>query len=151
MCAPARSATPRRGIGRLALETGVPVVPVAVFGSEHVRRGWRIRPRKVCLRVGRPLRFPTYGSASPALAAAVTERIWACVSLAVGVARRCPQRKRRRAGCRDASGHSLGRRRAGDRDSVPGPARADVDADRHTQAPALEPAAQPTAGEARAA
>jgi 1-acyl-sn-glycerol-3-phosphate acyltransferase len=72
---------PRRGIGRLALETGVPVVPIAVIGSENVRRGWRIRPRKVRVRVGPPLRFPTTGVASPSLAAAVTERIWACVSL----------------------------------------------------------------------
>jgi 1-acyl-sn-glycerol-3-phosphate acyltransferase len=72
---------PRRGIGRLALETGAPVAPVAVIGTEDVRRGWRIRPRKVCLRVGRPLRFPMPERASPGLAAAVTERIWACVSL----------------------------------------------------------------------
>jgi 1-acyl-sn-glycerol-3-phosphate acyltransferase len=72
---------PRRGVGRLALETGVPVAPVAVIGSDDVRRGWRIRPRKVSLRVGRPLRFPTDGSSSQALAAGATERIWACVSL----------------------------------------------------------------------
>jgi 1-acyl-sn-glycerol-3-phosphate acyltransferase len=72
---------PRRGIGRLALETGVPVAPVAVFGTEHVRRGWRIRPRKVRIRAGAPLRFPTAGHSSPALAAGVTERIWACVNL----------------------------------------------------------------------
>jgi 1-acyl-sn-glycerol-3-phosphate acyltransferase len=72
---------PRRGIGRLALEAGVPVVPVAVIGTEDVRRGWRIRPRKVRIRVGRPLRFPTTGHSSPSLAAGVTERIWACVSL----------------------------------------------------------------------
>src|SRR5438105_2892383 len=72
---------PRRGIGRLALETGVLVAPVAVIGTEDVRRGWRIRPRKVRLRVGRPLRFPMPERASPGLAAAVTERIWACVSL----------------------------------------------------------------------
>jgi 1-acyl-sn-glycerol-3-phosphate acyltransferase len=71
----------KRGIGRLALETGAPVVPVAVIGSDAVRRGWRIRPRKVRLRVGPPLRFPTVESCSPALAAGVTERIWACVSL----------------------------------------------------------------------
>jgi 1-acyl-sn-glycerol-3-phosphate acyltransferase len=73
--------SPRRGIGRLALETGVPVAPVAVFGSEQVRRGWRIRPRRVRVRVGRPMSFPTTGSSSPAVAAGVTERIWACVSL----------------------------------------------------------------------
>ncbi|HEX4482645.1 MAG TPA: lysophospholipid acyltransferase family protein [Solirubrobacteraceae bacterium] len=73
--------SPRRGIGRIALESGVPVVPIAVCGSENVRRGWRIRPRKVRLRVGRPMSFPTNGSSSPALAAAVTDRVWACVSL----------------------------------------------------------------------
>src|SRR5271165_4712104 len=72
---------PRRGVGRLALQTGAPVAPVAVMGSEDVRRGWRIRPRKVRIRVGRPLRFPTVEHSSPALAAGVTQRVWACVSL----------------------------------------------------------------------
>jgi 1-acyl-sn-glycerol-3-phosphate acyltransferase len=72
---------PRRGIGRLALETGAPVAPVTVIGSDAVRRGWRIRPRKVRLRVGRPLRYPIVEHCSPALAGAVTDRIWACVSL----------------------------------------------------------------------
>jgi glycerol-3-phosphate dehydrogenase (NAD(P)+) len=78
---PGPLANPRRGVGRLALETGAPVVPVAVIGSDAVRRGWRIRPRKVRIRVGAPLRFPTVDSCSPALAAGVTERIWACVSV----------------------------------------------------------------------
>ena len=72
---------PRRGIGRLALETAAPVAPIAVIGTEDVRRGWRIRPRKVRVRVGRPLRFPLPERASPTLAAGVTERIWACVNL----------------------------------------------------------------------
>jgi glycerol-3-phosphate dehydrogenase (NAD(P)+) len=72
---------PRRGVGRLALQTGAPVVPIAVMGTEDVRRGWRIRPRKVRIRAGAALRFPAVGRTSPALAAAVTERIWACVSL----------------------------------------------------------------------
>jgi glycerol-3-phosphate dehydrogenase (NAD(P)+) len=72
---------PRRGVGRLALEAGVPVVPIAVNGTEQVRRGWRIRPRKVTVRCGRPLRFPELSHPSPAIAAAVTERVWACVNL----------------------------------------------------------------------
>jgi glycerol-3-phosphate dehydrogenase (NAD(P)+) len=72
---------PKRGVGRLALETGAPVAPVAVIGSDAVRKGWRIRPRKVRIRVGPPLRYPTVESCSPALATAVTERIWACVRL----------------------------------------------------------------------
>jgi 1-acyl-sn-glycerol-3-phosphate acyltransferase len=114
--------TPRRGVGRLALETGVPVAPIAVIGSEHVRRGWRIRPRKVRLRVGAPLRFPTAGSSSPALAAGVTERIWACVSLQwewLGGARAdeeeaqlAPARVRRRARAEQAPSTGTGRKPA---------------------------------------
>ncbi len=78
---PGPLAHPHRGVGRLALQTGAPVVPVAVFGTEDVRRGWRIRPRKVSLRCGRPLRFPRAERPTPAMALGVAERIWACVSL----------------------------------------------------------------------
>jgi 1-acyl-sn-glycerol-3-phosphate acyltransferase len=72
---------PHRGVGRLALQTGARVVPVAVMGTEDVRRGWRIRPRKVTLRYGRPLGFPIVERPSPSIALGVAERIWACVSL----------------------------------------------------------------------
>jgi glycerol-3-phosphate dehydrogenase (NAD(P)+) len=72
---------PKRGVGRLALETGAPVVPIAIIGTEAVRKGWRIRPRKVRIRAGRPLRFPRVQNASPSLAEAVTDRIWPCVML----------------------------------------------------------------------
>ena len=43
---------PKRGVGRLALEAGVPIVPVAVIGTEAVRNGWRVRPHKVRIRAG---------------------------------------------------------------------------------------------------
>src|SRR4051812_15961350 len=72
---------PRRGVGRLALETGAPVVPVAIIGTEAIRKGWRIRPHKVRVRVGRSLTFPQVPNASPQLAAAVTDRIWPNVML----------------------------------------------------------------------
>ncbi|HTD58518.1 MAG TPA: lysophospholipid acyltransferase family protein [Solirubrobacteraceae bacterium] len=72
---------PRRGIGRLALQSGAPVVPIAVIGTEHVRRGWIIRPRRVLLRCGRPLRYPVLDTPSPSIALGVAERIWACVTL----------------------------------------------------------------------
>src|SRR5438552_6385865 len=72
---------PRRGVGRLALQTGAPVVPVAVLGTEDIRRGWRIRPRRVTIRCGRPLTFPHVEDPSSALAGAVTARIWPCVAL----------------------------------------------------------------------
>ncbi len=72
---------PRRGVGRLALETGARVVPVAVIGTADVRRGLRVRPRKVRIRCGAPLMFPTVERSSPTLAMSITERIWGCVNL----------------------------------------------------------------------
>ncbi len=72
---------PRRGVGRLALQTGAPVVPVAVIGTEAIRRGWRIRPHRVTLRCGRALQFPRVENPTPAEATAVTDRIWPCVVL----------------------------------------------------------------------
>lgn len=72
---------PHRGVGRLALQTGARVVPVAVMGTEDVRRGWRIRPRKIRVHCGRVLGFPTVERPSQAVALGVAQRIWACVSL----------------------------------------------------------------------
>ncbi len=73
--------TPKRGVGRLALQTGAPVVPTAVFGSEHVRRTWRIRPRQVRVRLGKAMTFPRVEEPSPPLAESVTARIWPNVLL----------------------------------------------------------------------
>jgi 1-acyl-sn-glycerol-3-phosphate acyltransferase len=74
-------ATPKRGVGRLALQTGAPVIPAAVIGTEDVRRGWRIRPRKVKVRLGKAMTFPRAEEPSPALAETVTTRIWPNVLL----------------------------------------------------------------------
>src|SRR5829696_1522441 len=74
-------ARPKRGVGRLALQSGSPVVPVAVTNSEHARSGWRIRPVRVHIRCGPPLTFPRVEKPSPFLAGEVTERIWPCVGL----------------------------------------------------------------------
>jgi glycerol-3-phosphate dehydrogenase (NAD(P)+) len=74
-------AAPKRGVGRLALQSGAPVVPVAVTGSERARDGWKIKPVKVHLRCGPPLTFPRVESPSRFLAGEVTERIWPCVGL----------------------------------------------------------------------
>ena len=74
-------APPHRGVGRLALQTGAPVLPTAVLGTEDVRRGWRIRPRKVKVRVGRAMTFPQAEEPSKALAETVTARIWPNVQL----------------------------------------------------------------------
>lgn len=55
---------PRPGIGRIALESGVPVVPVAIHGSAGVR-GWRkLRFPKVTVQFGEPLAFPAEAAPS---------------------------------------------------------------------------------------
>ncbi|HYN50223.1 MAG TPA: 1-acyl-sn-glycerol-3-phosphate acyltransferase [Thermoleophilaceae bacterium] len=74
-------APPKRGVGRLALQSGASVVPIAITGSEHARDGWKIKPVKVHLRCGPPLTFPLVDDPSAFLAAEVTERIWPCVGL----------------------------------------------------------------------
>jgi 1-acyl-sn-glycerol-3-phosphate acyltransferase len=50
--------TPKPGIGRIALETGAPVVPVAIKGSERARQWKRLRFPKTTVRFGEPLTFP---------------------------------------------------------------------------------------------
>jgi glycerol-3-phosphate dehydrogenase len=66
----------------MALESGAPVVPVAVTGTERARsRGLRIKPVKVRLRFGPALSFPRVERPSPELGREVTERIWPCVQL----------------------------------------------------------------------
>jgi 1-acyl-sn-glycerol-3-phosphate acyltransferase len=49
--------TPRPGVGKLALETGVPVVPVAISGSEKTRNWKRGQFPKINVRFGPPVRF----------------------------------------------------------------------------------------------
>jgi 1-acyl-sn-glycerol-3-phosphate acyltransferase len=45
------------GIGRLALETGAPVVPVAIYGSAKVRNWKKLQFPKVTVMYGKPFRF----------------------------------------------------------------------------------------------
>ena len=45
------------GIGRIALETGVPIVPTAISGSSEVRNWRRLRFPKVTVQYGDPVRF----------------------------------------------------------------------------------------------
>jgi 1-acyl-sn-glycerol-3-phosphate acyltransferase len=47
----------RPGIGRLALESGAPVVPVGILGSYQVRNWRRLQFPKVTIQFGDPFRF----------------------------------------------------------------------------------------------
>ena len=60
---------PKAGLGRLALESGVPVVPVAIHGSEHARD---LRFPKVTIQYGEPL--ASRRSSSPAASKPSTRR-----------------------------------------------------------------------------
>jgi len=67
------------GIGRLALESGVPVVPVAIHGSAKVRRWKRLRFPKVTVQFGEPLSFPVEESPSRERQLDAAERVFAPV------------------------------------------------------------------------
>ena len=45
------------GIGRLALDSGAPIVPVAILGSHQVRNWKKLRFPKVIVRYGTPFRY----------------------------------------------------------------------------------------------
>jgi 1-acyl-sn-glycerol-3-phosphate acyltransferase len=47
----------KRGIGKLALETGAPIVPTAIFGSARVRNWKRLQFPKVTIQYGEPIRW----------------------------------------------------------------------------------------------
>ncbi len=46
------------GIGRLALQSGAPVVPVAILGSHKVRNWKRLQFPRIIVQYGQPFRFP---------------------------------------------------------------------------------------------
>ncbi len=51
------STKPRRGIGRLALLSGAPIVPVAIIGSSHVRNWKRLQFPKIVVYYGEPFSY----------------------------------------------------------------------------------------------
>jgi 1-acyl-sn-glycerol-3-phosphate acyltransferase len=67
------------GIGRIALESGASVVPVAIQGSERVRRWKRLSFPKVTVRFGEPRSFPIEGAPSHERQLEVAEQIFAPV------------------------------------------------------------------------
>jgi 1-acyl-sn-glycerol-3-phosphate acyltransferase len=67
------------GIGRIALETGAPVVPVAIQGSERVRRWKRLSFPKVTVQFGEPVSFPVEAAPSRERQLEVAEQIFAPV------------------------------------------------------------------------
>jgi 1-acyl-sn-glycerol-3-phosphate acyltransferase len=55
---------PKPGVGRIGLETGAPIVPVCIHGSEQVRSWKRLRFPRVTVRFGEPISFAVEGRPS---------------------------------------------------------------------------------------
>jgi 1-acyl-sn-glycerol-3-phosphate acyltransferase len=69
--------TPRRGAARLALETGAPLVPTAMTGTE--RRHWHL-PRSVQISFGEPIRVAEREATPDAAAQLLDEALWPTIS-----------------------------------------------------------------------
>lgn len=75
---------PKPGIGRLALESGAPVVPVAIFGSAKVRNWKRGEFPQVTVLYGEPLRYPRVVDPTREQAQAAAEEIFAEIKALYG-------------------------------------------------------------------
>jgi 1-acyl-sn-glycerol-3-phosphate acyltransferase len=67
---------PRHGLGRLVLESGAPVVPTAIAGTERARDWRRLRFPKVTVQFGEPLRFEQVGEPTREQAQAASEIVF---------------------------------------------------------------------------
>src|SRR2546423_4320840 len=68
--------TARPGVGRIALESGVPIVPAAISGSAEVRHWTRLRFPKVTIQYGDPVQFEQVESPTREQAQAVADQIF---------------------------------------------------------------------------
>jgi 1-acyl-sn-glycerol-3-phosphate acyltransferase len=67
---------PRHGLGRLALESGAPVVPTAIAGTERVRNWRRLQFPKVTVQFSEPLRFERVDDPTREQAQAASEEVF---------------------------------------------------------------------------
>jgi 1-acyl-sn-glycerol-3-phosphate acyltransferase len=65
----------KRGIGRLALESGAPVVPIAIHGSSRIRNWKRLRFPEITVQYGQALRWERVEHPSAAQQQAVADEI----------------------------------------------------------------------------
>ena len=67
---------PHRGAGRLALETGAPLVPCAITGTEKIFRGGFPVPRRVQVAFSPPIQVSELAATPDAAATLVSETLW---------------------------------------------------------------------------
>jgi 1-acyl-sn-glycerol-3-phosphate acyltransferase len=73
------SERPKRGIGRLALESGAVIVPVAIHGSSKVRNWKKLQFPKVTVQYGEPFRYEQLADPSREQQQAAAEEIFAAI------------------------------------------------------------------------
>lgn len=73
---PERLGAPHRGAGRLSIETGAPLVPAAIAGTDHLFVGPIPKPRKVRVAIGRPLPPPPVPATPDAARELVERALW---------------------------------------------------------------------------
>jgi 1-acyl-sn-glycerol-3-phosphate acyltransferase len=69
----------KRGIGRLALESGAVVVPVAIHGSSKVRNWKKLQFPKVTVQYGEPFRYEVIASPDRQQQQAVADEIFSAI------------------------------------------------------------------------
>ena len=74
----------RPGIGRLALESGAPVVPIAIMGSADVRRWKQGQFPKVTVMYGEPFRFEQVDEPTREQQQAAADQILAAIKALYG-------------------------------------------------------------------
>jgi 1-acyl-sn-glycerol-3-phosphate acyltransferase len=67
---------PRRGARRLAIETGAPLVPCAITGTERLFLGPLPKPRRVQVAFSEPISVAHLASTPEAAAGVVDEALW---------------------------------------------------------------------------
>jgi 1-acyl-sn-glycerol-3-phosphate acyltransferase len=67
---------PRRGAGRLALETGAPIVPAAITGTDGLFLGPVPKPRKVQIAFSQPIPVGALPATPQAAGELIEERVW---------------------------------------------------------------------------
>jgi 1-acyl-sn-glycerol-3-phosphate acyltransferase len=67
---------PRSGVGRLALELGVPLLPAAISGTENLFFGPVPKPRRVAVSFGEPIEVAARGPTPEAARELVSESLW---------------------------------------------------------------------------
>ena len=71
--------SPHHGAGRLAIETGAPLIPTAISGTSHVWFGPIPKPRHVRVAILEPVEAPSVPSEAPDVTELIDQRVWPAV------------------------------------------------------------------------